>query len=303
MRKKLIFVGLGILLTGSIVFGVIYYQRSTSAELSKKDIQVTKKPVIPRKQPVYRLNMLKNAEFTANTPVAIEFEIRDENNKVLKAFDTEYKEPMHIMVVRKDRSNFQHLHPALDKTSGKFTLANFTLPLDGDYRVLADFTSSEAAKDDLGVKISSAPYIDIKTAGGPGVAQPLSIDKLTSSVNGFTADISPLIGDSAGVTKTIIANEPIVLINNINKDGVPYKNLETIYGALGHFISFGPNLEYLHAHPTFDEKIPQTGSLSFLAHFTSPGQYKIYVQTKADGQVNTAEYNLTVAPDPVKKAE
>jgi hypothetical protein len=42
----------------------------------------------------------------------------------------------------------------------------------------------------------------------------------------------------------------------------------------------------------------QTGLIIFGVTFPDPGQYKIYLQTRADGQVNTTDYNYTILPNP-----
>jgi len=38
---------------------------------------------------------------------------------------------MHIIVVRKDLANFQHVHPKYDPATGKFTFTDLMFPSDG----------------------------------------------------------------------------------------------------------------------------------------------------------------------------
>ena len=47
---------------------------------------------------------------------------------------------MHLIVVRRDGSGFQHLHPALEPTATWST--PITLPDAGAYRVFADFSAA-----------------------------------------------------------------------------------------------------------------------------------------------------------------
>jgi hypothetical protein len=244
----------------------------------------------------YSLNLMEGMAYQANQPSELMFDIRDENNKVLKNFDTVHEKQMHLIVVRKDRAYFQHVHPNFDKNSGMFAITGFKFPTDGEYRVFADFTASDAQKDEMGMKLASTPYKDLKVGGGTYTAQPLGDDKLMSDVNGFTTAMS-LMGDDTPNPQPYAAL-PLTLGVTFDKDGAAYKNLQTYLGALGHMVVLGPNLEFIHAHPLDEATVTQTGLIAFRVTFPDAGQYKIYLQTQADGQVNTTDYNYTVKPNP-----
>ena len=244
----------------------------------------------------YSLNLMDMMPYQANQSSELMFDIRDENNKVLKDFDTVHEKQMHLIVVRKDRAYFQHVHPSFDKNSGMFAITGFKFPTDGEYRVFADFTASDAQKDEMGVKLASTPYKDVKVGSGTYTAQPLGDDRLTSDVNGFSTAMS-LMGDDTPNPQPYAAL-PLTLGVTFDKDGAAYKNLQTYLGALGHMVVLGPNLEFIHAHPLDEATVTQTGLIAFRVTFPDPGQYKIYLQTQADGQVNTTDYIYTVKPNP-----
>lgn len=247
--------------------------------------------------PTYSINLMSGNNYPVLSPTTLHFAIQDQTGKVLKNFDTVHEKKLHLIVVRKDRTNFQHVHPALDQSSGMFMLQGFNFPTIGDYRVFADFTPSSAQKGPDGMKLSATPYKDVSVGDvGKYTPQSLGSDKTTSNVAGFTTSLILLSDDSAGATYT--TGVPLLLGVNINRDGTPYKNLQTYLGALGHMVVLGPNLEYIHAHAMSEDAATQNGLIAFQVTFPDPGQYKIYLQTQANNQVNTTDYTVTVNGNP-----
>lgn len=243
-------------------------------------------------QSTYSLNLIKGISYEVGKPSEFVFDIRDENGTILKDFDTVHEKQMHLIVVRKDRTNFQHVHPTLDQTTGTFTLADFTFPTNGEYRVFADFTPTYAQKDERGEKLPVTPFKDVVAGTASYAAQDIGADKLTSDINGFSTNLS-LMGDDT-VSPQPYEDVPLMLGADINKGGTSFKNLQPYLGALGHMVVLGPNLEYIHAHATTEDTANQTGMVSFMVTFPDPGKYKIYLQTQANGQVNTTDYTYTI---------
>lgn len=244
----------------------------------------------------YHLNLMEGMAHQANQPTKLMFDIRDENNTVLKNFDTVHEKLLHLIVVRKDRAYFQHVHPNFDKNSGMFAITGFKFPTDGEYRVFADFTTPDAQRYEEGMKLASTPYKDVKVGSGTYTAQPLGDDKLTSDVNGFTTTMSLMGNDTPNPQP--YAALPLTLGVTFNKDGAVYKNLQPYLGALGHMVVLGSNLEFIHAHPLDEATANKTGLIAFRVTFPDADQYKIYLQTRADDQENTTDYNYTVKTNP-----
>lgn len=247
----------------------------------------------------YSLNLMSGKSYLAAKPVIMRFAVLDQNGKVLKDFDTVHEKKLHLIVVRKDRTNFQHVHPKLDQNNGMFMIEPFTFPGDGDYRVFADFTASSAQKDDMGIKLASTPYQDVKV-GDLSKYTPLTVgeDKLQSSANGFDTSIFfPPSDDSPGITsKNFTSGVSNAIVISINKDGQAYKNLQPYLGALGHMVVLGPKLEFIHGHPSTEVTTDQFGLVTFSVTFPDPGQYKLFLQTQANDQVNTTDYTVTAKP-------
>lgn len=288
-RRKLLIplVIVAVLVLGGIVAAVYFAQRP--------DDKSSDQNTTVQSHRTYSLN-LQPAAYEPNQPIELTFDIRDENNNVLKNFDTVHEKQMHLIVVRKDRSNFQHVHPTFDKNSGVFVMNGFTFPTDGEYRVFADFTASSAQKDEMGMKLPATPYKDVKVGSGTHTAEQITADQLKSDTDGFTSEITFPHGDSPSTT--LYAKNENTFAVDIKKDGQPYKNLEEYLGALGHMVVLGPNLEFVHAHALTEDVAQQNGLIYFKVNFPEPGMYKAYLQTQAAGKVSTFDYDLTAREMP-----
>lgn len=250
-------------------------------------------------QPGYRLDLMSGATYSASQPTTLHFSILNQNGKVFKNFAVDSTKLMHLVVVRSDRSNFQHVHPAYDSQSGMFLMENFQFPTDGKYRVFANFAPIGAKKDALGMVETEAPYKDVVVGNASNVtSQPLGADSLTSSLNGLTASIvNPPSDDSPGSNTSppmFYAGQDGNLVVSVTQNGLPFKNLQEYLGNLGHMVILGPNMEFIHAHPVDNNINSQTGLILFMVKFPIRGQYKLYLQTQVYNQVSTFDFNLTV---------
>jgi len=72
------------------------------------------------------------------TPFPLEFRIVDRRGHTVRDFDVEHTKRMHFIVVRRDLTGFQHLHPT-EHADGTWSLP-VTLAEAGTYRVFADFS-------------------------------------------------------------------------------------------------------------------------------------------------------------------
>src|SRR5262249_40876260 len=66
------------------------------------------------------------------------FRIVDRSGRAVRDFDVEHTKRMHLIVVRRDMTGFQHLHPTAN-AAGEWTVP-MTLRDAGAYRVFADFS-------------------------------------------------------------------------------------------------------------------------------------------------------------------
>jgi len=289
-RRKLWLIAgvIGLVVIGGGVAAVQYFSKAPGRNGEQQDAI--------QSHHTYSLKLMGGMAYQPNQSSEIMFDIRDETGKVLKNFDTVHEKQLHLIVVRKDRTYFQHVHPNFDKNSGMFAITGFKFPTDGEYRVFADFTPTSSQTGPDGIKLPVTAYQDVKVGNGQYIKQPLGDDKMTSDINGFSTTLS-LLGDDTPNPQPY-ATLPLTLGVAFNKDGTAYKNLQPYLGALGHMVVLGPNLEYIHAHAMTEASADQTGLITFMVTFPDPGQYKIYLQTQANDQVNTTEYIYTVKPMP-----
>ena len=73
------------------------------------------------------------------TPFALGFRIVGRDGQTVRDFDVEHTKRMHFIVVRRDMTGFQHLHPT-QNPDGTWSLP-VSLPEAGAYRVFADFSA------------------------------------------------------------------------------------------------------------------------------------------------------------------
>lgn len=291
MTKKEWLIIAGVVVTGSAIVGLVNFGSSSKDNMAGMDHS---KMSMAENASGYSLKLMSGKSYLANKPVMLHFAIQDKSGKVLKDFDTVHEKKLHLIVVRKDRTNFQHVHPTLEARTGMFMIEPFTFPTDGDYRVFAESTPSSTQKDAPGNKPAAVAYQDVQVGDISAYKpQPLGSDALTSSVNGFDTKLS-VAGDSP--TTDFTANATTTVAVAFNKAGSSYANLQKYLGALGHMVVLGPNLEYIHAHALSEDVANQTGIIKFAVSFKDAGQYKAYLQTQADNQVNTTDYTMTAKP-------
>jgi hypothetical protein len=297
MRRKEWVIIAAVVIIGASVTGWLVYRSNHKNNMSGMNMSTS-----VQSHATYTLNLMSGKNYPTAKPVRLHFAIQDQTGKVQKDFDTVHEKKLHLIVVRKDRTNFQHVHPTLDEKTGMFMLEGFSFLTDGQYPVYADFTVSGAQKDEMGMKLAATPYQDVQVGNTNKYSpQPIGSDKVASSVNGFDTNIFFAAGDDSpgGKPNTdFFAGQDSTIAISINKNGQSYANLQNYLGALGHMVVLGPKLEFIHVHPQTSDVNNQSGLVTFNVNFPEAGQYKLYLQTQADNQVNTIDYTLTAKPYP-----
>jgi hypothetical protein len=201
--------------------------------------------------------------------VAYRFRITDDEG-VRTRFDIEHTKRMHLIVVRRDFTGFQHLHPTM-RPGGTWTVP-LTIGRPGAYRVFADFSADET-------KYTLATDLFV-----PGDFQPVAVPpvrRVAAAGEGYTAQLSgrPVAGDESRLGFVV------------RQDGRRVTNLQPYLGALGHLVALRDgDLAYLHVHP--DEH-----SLTFDAEFPTPGTYRLFLQFRHDVEVRTAAFTVVIAEE------
>jgi len=196
------------------------------------------------------------------------FRIADRNGKTVRDFDVEHTKRMHFIVVRRDMTGFQHLHPT-ENPDGTWSVPA-TLPDAGSYRVFADFSVDDepyTLADDLTVDGS------VRSRTLPAPARSVDVDGLRVTL-------------TEGATEAGAESE---LAFTVTRNGTPVA-IQDYLGAKGHLVALRQgDLAFLHVHP--DEN-----SLKFMATFPTAGSYRLFLQFKTgDGRLHTAAFTQEVS--------
>lgn len=222
---------------------------------------------------------LAERQLPAAATVPLQFQILGPDGKPVTRYTTAHGKDLHLIVVRRDLTDFQHVHPQLD---GQGT---WSVPLDlsgsGVYRVFADFTPAD--RDDkftLGA--------DLSVAGGYR-PQPLPATSRTAVVDGYTVTLDGTLepGQEAELTLTV------------RKDGQPVTDLQPYLEAYGHLVTLRDgDLAYLHVHPAGspgDGTTEPGPGITFYATVPSAGDYRLFLDFRHDDQVRTAAFTVTAS--------
>ncbi|WP_442600025.1 hypothetical protein [Neobacillus sp. D3-1R] len=196
----------------------------------------------------------------------------------VKDFDINHEKLLHLIIVSKDLSYFQHVHPEY-KGAGVFEILH-DFPAGGEYRMVADF------KPTNGSSMSKMEWLSVE--GEQTQPKPMTVDNsLEKRVNGMKVKLSfdpPL---EVGVESTL----KFTFLDE--KTDQPITDLEPYLGSIGHTVVFSADGErYLHVH-ALDGQGSGPDAL-FATNFSESGVYKTWGQFQKDGKVFTVSYVVTV---------
>ncbi|MCI3921197.1 hypothetical protein MO973_13220 [Paenibacillus sp. TRM 82003] len=220
-------------------------------------------------------NWAVGEEDTDGTPITIE--LKNESGEPIEEFDLNHEKLLHFIVISKDLSYFNHIHPEYEG-KGVFKIRN-EFPAGGEYRFIADF------KPTGGDSMTKMDWISV--AGERTEARPIAASsELTDSSHGKQVTLA--------VTE-LGANEETTLTFSITDEatGQPINNLQPYLGAIGHVVVLSEDGErYVHVHAEGDQG---TGPEAvFEATFPTSGLYKIWGQFQHKDEVFTVDYVVNV---------
>ncbi|GLZ27850.1 hypothetical protein Lesp02_00400 [Lentzea sp. NBRC 105346] len=200
----------------------------------------------------------------------IRFRITGPDGSPVTTFAVEHEKKLHLVLVRRDGSGYQHLHPTM-AADGTWSTP-LTLSAAGSYRVFTDFRAEGGPKTTLGANIQV-----------PGLYEPrqYATDQRSSIVDGYAVTIT---GDlKAGAESTVTAT--------VTKDGRPVTDLQKYLGANGHLVALrSTDLAYLHVHP---QDAPGSGpEVKFVVEVPTSGTYRLFLDFQHEGKVRTADFTL-----------
>lgn len=199
------------------------------------------------------------------------FRITGPDGEAVTRFDVEHTKRMHLVLVRRDASHFQHVHPVMGD-DGTWSVP-ITIDQPGSYRAFADFTPAGGEPMTLGVDLAV-----------PGDFRPVRHEpSRIAHVDGYEVR---LVGDLApGRTSPVTVS--------VSKDDRPVTDLEPYLGAAGHLVALRTgDLAYLHVHPDGSGEAG-AGDVKFAVEVPSAGTYRLFLDFRHGGTVHTAEFTVT----------
>ncbi len=219
--------------------------------------------------------------YTVAVPSLYSFEIIDEEGNTVSQFDLTDERIMHLLVVRHDLTNFQHLFPVFDSEMNVFKIENLSFQEEGRYRLLAYFTPKTV------LKYSVVTYQDIDVD--------VSVEN-DPHIEGDIESIKEFEGYEVALGTTADAANPgtDILAFTVKKDKMLVTDLDNYLNGYGFStVLKSETLEYAHAHflPPPDG---QDGTLNFSVKFPTTGYYKVFTEFKHHGNVITTDFLVNV---------
>ena len=210
----------------------------------------------------YTLRVLSAPDATSDE---LRFEVVGPDGHRVQVYDLVHEKPLHLVVVNRDLSGYDHVHPELSD-DGVWSIDLDLSP--GTTRLIADFTPREGPELVLGT--------DLAVGGDYEPARSTPATR-TATVGDYdvrlTGDLVP--GESSLVTLTV------------TRDGEPVTDLQPHLGAYGHLVALREgDLAYLHVHPEDAGSGPE---IPFRVEVPSDGRYRLFLDFRHDGVVHTAE--------------
>jgi hypothetical protein len=202
------------------------------------------------------------------------FRITGPDGRPVTAFTPTHDKDLHLIAVRRDLTDFQHVHPTM-AADGTWSVP-LAAAAAGQYRVFADFRPAARAEAlTLGVDVPAA---------GAYRPQPLPAPSRTATVDGYTVTLT---GD-------LVAGSSSRLTLRVSRGGEPVRDLQPYLAAYGHLVALRDgDLAYLHVHPDGEPGDGRTAAgpdITFRAEVPSAGAYRLFLDFQHAGVVRTAAF-------------
>ncbi|UQU64245.1 hypothetical protein COUCH_35670 [Couchioplanes caeruleus] len=213
--------------------------------------------------------------FPAGRKQPLTFRVTAAGGAPVTTYAVVHDKPLHLVVVRRDLTGYQHLHPTM-APDGTWSV-DLVLARPGSYRAVADFTAIVGGQQ-MPVTLGA----DLTVAGSYApVALPAPVTRATT--DGFSVEYggTPQTGSAQPILMTVRGS-----------DGKPAA-LEPYLGAYGHLVVLREgDVGYVHVHP---EPQPVDGAVKFWLAAPGPGRYRMFFDFQVAGKVHTAAFTATVS--------
>ena len=188
----------------------------------------------------------------------------------------EQTKKMHLIVVRRDLTGYQHVHPTLAADGTWSVDVDFSSP--GRWHLIADLAPLVPGSSSARVALGA----DVDIAGAIPADTPLPAPARIVSIDGYDVTLDG--------TLRFNADQPLTF--TIRQGGVPATGITEYLGAGGHLVALEQGtLGYTHLHPDDGPG----AELSFTARAPHTGRYRLFLQFATGDTVHTAAFTVDVA--------
>lgn len=195
-----------------------------------------------------------------------------EGNKV-EDFDIEHEKLMHMMVIHKNLSYFNHIHPEY-KGKGLFEVET-DFPLSGDYKIIVEYKPKGTDTQTFMKKVSAAGEPE-ESPIQKEIVQNIETGKYKVTIN----------------KNQLGANQDEMISFDIKETSSGKTiQVEPYLGADGHMVILDKDLnKYIHSHNMKTEG----ENVDFHVKIQETGEYHAWFQFQHKGEVQTAPFVLEV---------
>jgi hypothetical protein len=196
---------------------------------------------------------------------------------------------IHLLIVDRSLGDYHHEHPTRTETPGEYEFS-FTPRRAGPYRIFADIVPAASC-------IQEYVVADLPS-NSPGT-------EIDDSATRFTAESDGMKFELTFDAKDGILHAGVPILGQLSitgADGSPFRKLEPVMGAFGHFVGFNEDRStVIHVHPAGIEPTEpqQRGgpNLPFFLYAPKPGYMRFYVQVRIDDKDRFVPLGLNIQPD------
>jgi hypothetical protein len=237
----------------------------------------------------------------AGKPTVLSFTPKiKENEGEMVPLDLQHDKKLHLIVVSKDLSYFDHIHPEFQANGSydisvlakgqSYTNSQFTnetkFEQGGDYVLFADYLPSGATHQ--------LERIELNVAGTPYQPKQFKAAKTVSNVDGYEISLIPEGG-------RFLSKGTMHISGIVKKNGkeIPADQFENYLAAKAHVVMISEDTkDYLHVHPEVVD-----GRLDLHTEFGKTGIFRGWLQFQTDGKVHTADFVVKVEEGSAPKSE
>lgn len=225
------------------------------------------------------------SDFSASQTINLRIRVTDKaTSQPWTTYNIINEKLLHLIAISEDMQQYEHLHPDY-VGDGEFSVS-YTPPQESSYYLYAEFAPTQDTE------ALASTVIRTKGAPAPGAVPRLISDERVQSDDRYTVTLNSAETFRTGQQYSM----QFTIADSATKNTIT--NFEPYLGVLGHLAIIHENKQdYLHVHPTLATTAVKSGdtqSIDFSAQFPRPGMYRLYLQFKYEGRLQTAAFTVEV---------